>query len=213
MFSSESNFTESQTSVVDFPEEKPEDFKIFLSWLYQGRLTPAELSVATESDGLLIGWKNLWGLHTLAYKFNLVDTMDDSIDDFLGSALEIDWVLDLQLLGEIYASAPSGLRKLSAHSLIFVTTRGSSPAEVDTLGTVLHGDLELLSDLLKIINRRSGSVRDRKKIRGCKFHVHGETSQSWIICSLVFQFPRRSLLLLEEIRHKKTRLTTKAIHL
>jgi hypothetical protein len=77
-----STFTESQTSVIHFPEDKPEDFKLFLSWLYQEKLPEMTFSLAKGPE---TAWNTLWSFYTLADKFNLVEAMDESIDIFLKS--------------------------------------------------------------------------------------------------------------------------------
>jgi hypothetical protein len=174
MLRSGSAFSESQTSVIHFPEDKPEDFKLFFSWLYQEKLPKMAFSLATGSDTV---WKTLCSFYTLADKFNLVEAMDESIDVFLKSVQrELEWLPKPVLLAEIYSSSPSGLRKLCAHCLAYVLKYVQPESEVEILAGVLHGDIELLFDVLKIINHTFGGVGDPRFILECDFHVHGEKS-------------------------------------
>jgi hypothetical protein len=74
MFRSGSTFPESQTSVIDFPEDKAEDFNMFFSWLYEDKLLEMAFGLARNSD---TPWQTLWSLYTLVDKFNLVEAMDE----------------------------------------------------------------------------------------------------------------------------------------
>jgi hypothetical protein len=176
MFRSGSTFPESETFVINFPEDKPEDFKILLSWLYQDEIPEVAFSLPKDSGA---AWMTLWSFYTLADKFNLVEAMDKSIDTFLKAvSKDREWVLSPQLLAKIYSTSPSGLRKLCAHSLAYGITAVHSENEVETPAGVLHGDIQLLCDVLKVFHRAraTGEVEDPRGIRECDFHVHGEKS-------------------------------------
>lgn len=174
MLRSGSTFTESQTSVIHFPEDKPEDFKLFLSWLYQEKLPEMAFSLAKGPE---TAWNTLWSFYTLADKFNLVEAMDESIDIFLKSVnREEEWLPKPELLAEIYSSSPSGLKKLCAHCLAYLLKYVHPESEVEIVAGVLHGDVELLFDVLKVFNHGFGGAQDPRFILGCDFHVHGEMS-------------------------------------
>lgn len=113
----------------------------------------------------------------LSRQIHPVEAMDESIDVFLKSAKEeLEWLPKTELLAEIYSSSPSGLKKLCAHSLAYGLRYVVSESVVQILADVLHGDVELLFDVLKIINRTFGGVGDPRFILECDFHAHGEKS-------------------------------------
>ena len=92
------SWVESTTQKVTLPEDSPETFKLFLGWIYQGKLEIPELDSRISKCIRLFGF---------AEKYNITGLLDAAIETLIASLKEKKWLLNPKLMGSAHEGTHS----------------------------------------------------------------------------------------------------------
>lgn len=168
------NFLEANTKDATLPEDCPDAFEGFVSWVYTDNVqVPERVGLKSPCDILM----NLYAFGEKIAASNFADKVMDILVAYLKGG---DFLPDPSQIEVGYGITPenSKLRVFLSRTAMYVTLafndeQSNCPWNVALLHPVMQRNADIISDTFALMRGKSGKVaKDPRNAPSCDYHVH-----------------------------------------
>jgi hypothetical protein len=168
------NFLEANSKEANLPEDCPDAFESFVSWVYTDNLQVPERAGLKSPCDILIN------LYAFAEKIAASNFADKVMDVFVAYLKEGDFLPDPSQIEAGYGITPenSKLRIFFSRIVVYITLafddeQGSCPWNVALLHPIMQRNADIISDTFTLMRGKSGKLaKDPRNVPSCDYHVH-----------------------------------------